>query len=125
MIRYTMILSFMILTACEHVGGPPGQYYDLSDEQIPVLQKEALHSNGKSAWLLGKYYFYTKKDTNNYIYWMKISAEDGYSPGMYEYGVQFRDSNNPEEIKIARYWLQKAKDAGEPYAAFELEHLKK
>jgi TPR repeat protein len=124
MIRYATLVSLMILTACEHASGPPSQYYDLSDEQIPILQNEALHSNGKSAWLLGKYYLYTKKDNNNCIYWMKVSAEDGYSPGMYEYAFQLRDSKNPEEIKIAKYWFQKAKDAGEPYAAFELEQLK-
>jgi TPR repeat protein len=55
------------------------------------------------------------------MYWARISAEDGFPPGIYNLGMSLNDDDSDPLNRVrARYWLKLAKVRGVRLADFGL-----
>lgn len=62
----------------------------------------------------------TDKNEQDFISWMKKSAEAGYSKAQYELGIEYRNQDNGVE---AHKWLAKASEQGHVKAQFNLGQM--
>lgn len=102
----------------------------IPEKDIPSLEALALQGSGEAALKLGNYYLYVANNSNEGNYWITISAKDGYPVGMYSLAAYLRnqvylnkDNAIHDPVLRARYWLERAKDAGYKPASNLLETI--
>lgn len=93
----------------------------IPEQEIEGLESEAYLGSSGAADKLVKYYDGIKLDHKNAMNWSRIAAENGGKINHYNYGAILTRSQNPNDIKRARFWLNLAKQEGEPSAG---EYLK-
>ena|ERR1700722_15203095 len=114
----------IIATSCMETGRSTEQYFDLSNQDVTRLTTAASYDHGEAALRLGQYYSGSKHDMNAAAQWYKRSAEAGNAQGMYNLGLYYiSDTSEPQHNHLARFWLQKAKESGEPLAGLALKSL--
>ena len=99
---------------------------NLSDTQITNFTTMALAGDGGAAFRLFDYYSFAAYDYATALKWLKVAATNGNLSGQYnlaqEYEGQF--GTNMIDLKQARYWYQRAADAGDADAKRKLVELK-
>lgn len=96
----------------------------ISDSLRTILQNEALQGSKEPAYRIYLYFSLLTNDIEEKLFWLRISAENGDVRGQYAYGFSLLNKdyirlfkrgdfkNSQIAQKRARYWLQKAADAG-------------
>lgn len=96
----------------------------IPDDQIRSLQEEALSGSGETAHRLASFYFYVKLDKMSGMRWATIAAENGFPLAMSSLGARLMiDQKNPDSAIRAKFWLERARSAGEPTAQSLLDEL--
>lgn len=96
---------------------------DIPRSEIQSTKADALRGSGVSAFRLYNYYDVVLSDRVKSLYWVTISAENDYPPGMYSLGFRLAEKEDVNSGARARYWLEKADKNGEPLARGILRQL--
>ena len=106
-VRVTELLVYLELTSNAKSGpGIPGP----SDISESDLREAAASGDVFAAYSLGN--FYANHDPDQAEHWLRIAADDGYTPAAFQLGVHLNNRGDPDQ---AEYWLRlAAKDGFEP-----------
>ena len=99
---------------------PPGapaavgnQSFYMSQADIPRLQDQALSGSGAAAYRLAQHYGFAAFDHEEELYWMSVAAENGDVRAAYGFGLLLSHRGSERDKARARYWLTRAKEAGQ------------
>jgi len=129
--RHFFIVTLMILLSVFSASAQTAPVSGNEDLTIPEgditsLQYQALQGSGSAALRLSLFYLFVKYDNVKGMYWTTISAEDGDPKGMYSLGVYLIQQNSDHASALrARFWLERAKAAGNPLASEVLHEMDK
>ena len=99
--------------------------YAFTDAQVADYTASALAGDGDAAWRLCLYYKLIKFDGASGLKWMKIAAEAGNLSGQYNLAHEYEGAFDKSmlDLKKARYWYQRAADAGDDDSKRKLSEL--
>lgn len=98
--------------------------YQLSTEEIGVLEKLAESGNAEAAYRLSEYYQFVALDYEKNIKWLGVASEYGYVKAQSDLGcLLVLYGKTDEERKKGRYWLGVASKNGDKKAERELYRL--
>lgn len=97
---------------------------DISSEKLNIFKNDALSGSGAAAHKLASFYYFVKRDRAMGLYWETIAAEDGNPMAMASLGFHMAVEEKGHQTDLrARFWLERAKAAGESTAKVELDAL--
>ena len=102
---------------------------EIPENEIPPLEDAALRGSGKSALKLALFYRLIKHDSDKYLYWSTISAEDGDPVGMHNlahlllYGKDAVETSDRRNEIRARFWLKRSAEVGDSVSRDELRDM--
>lgn len=83
--------------------------FKIAEEEIPVVEKEALYGDADSALRMFQYNEYVKRDKNEARYWLLMAAQNGSKPAMKKLGDMMQaDNNNYRNYLRSNYWLKRS-----------------
>ncbi|HWD68232.1 MAG TPA: hypothetical protein VG227_09755 [Caulobacteraceae bacterium] len=131
-----LTISFVAILLCgatgethQPIGGAHVVISGNGDLNIPAdrlkaVQESALKGSGAAAHRLAMYYTYVKSDHVSGTHWETIAAENGSPIAMSSLGTRLEiERKSPDDDIRARFWLERAKAAGNVTAKKKLEVL--
>lgn len=110
--------SLVIANESESVMGNAG--FIIDKKEIPELEQAALNGSGRVALQLSMFYDAIELNRQKALFWARISAENGYSPGQYNYAFMLQqklylddaDGLPDANEKRASFWFKRAAASG-------------
>lgn len=93
----------------------PSQSVFVSEEEEPLLERQALEGSPKAATRLYSFYGMTGR-TKEAIYWAEIATENGQENGPYLLGSLLIREPDINSLVRACFWLKRASNSGEKLA---------
>jgi TPR repeat protein len=86
----------------------PGTYAQISMTELADYKTAALKGNGKTAWMLGKYYDEIVFDKDLSEYWYRIGAQNDSSECQYGLSqIMIKRDNESDQIR-GKFWLKRS-----------------
>jgi len=124
-------LAMILLTGCAHNKASPMQdmspvkdrsEFKLGKEELQTL-KRLSSDNPFAAFRVYEYYEFFKFDQEQAMYYLHLSANQGYAKAQYSLGNYMTFLTGYIDFKGAKMWLHKAAQQGDQDAAKELAEL--
>jgi TPR repeat protein len=98
----------------------------LSNTQVTNLTTTASAGDGDAAFKLYRFYDEIKQDRVSALKWLEKAADSGVVVAQYNMGMDYDGELYPDivDLKRAKYWFQRAADAGNADAKRKLLELK-
>jgi hypothetical protein len=135
--RFKFCVFLLLMTACSQQsqskvvstsnpigcnGDPVAMSHIMSKEEILEFKRQALLGSDKAANKVAGYY----SDTRNYsesLHWLNISAENGSVEAMVFLADSLNNSNIPEDILRAKFWMERAGRGGAKQAGHLMQKI--
>jgi TPR repeat protein len=124
-----LLAGSLLAAGCKNeVGEPlrvaPAGARDAANRDLEVAKDLALAGDQLAAAQLQN--VYSKTDQEQYLYWLRVGAENGHSLSQYNFAFElWAHGKAPEDEQLrATFWLGRAAAAGDSEAAAVLARLK-